>query len=130
MKKIKASFDQKDRIVCVTNQGCHEFYYQPVGSKKRILLFTTDEFSGSVFAYFRNKGRNMSDIGFSLTIKELYEFKKYRDHKLATVMKRIPGQVECVIRERTENERSHNQPIAARLPESLCFGLDDDERAA
>lgn len=90
MKKIKASFDQKDRIVCVTNQGCHEFYYQPVGSKKRILLFTTDEFSGSVFAYFRNKGRNMSDIGFSLTIKELYQFKEYHNRKLAAVMKRIP----------------------------------------
>ena len=38
MKKIKASFNQKDRIVCVTNQGCHELYYQPVGSKEICFL--------------------------------------------------------------------------------------------
>ena len=128
MKKIKASFDQKDRIVCVTNQGCHEFYYQPVGSKKRILLFTTDEFSGSVFAYFRNKGRNMSDIGFSLTIKELYQFKEYHNRKLAAVMKRIPGQVEYVIREHSEGERSNNMQAISRVSD-YCHS-DQDERAA
>ena len=72
----------------------------------------------------------MNDRGFSLTIKELYEFKKYHDHKLATAMKRIPGQVEYVIRERIENERSHNQPVAARLLVPLYFGHDGDERAA
>ena len=125
MKKIKASFDQKDRIVCVTNQGCHEFYYQPVGSKKRILLFTTDEFSGSVFAYFRNKGRNMSDIGFSLTIKELYQFKEYHNRKLAAVMKRIPGQVEYVIREHSEGERSNNMQAISRVSD-YCHS-DHDE---
>lgn len=129
MKKIKASFDQKDRIVCVTNQGCHEFYYQPVGSKKRILLFTTDEFSGSVFAYFRNKGRNMSDIGFSLTIKELYQFKEYHNRKLAAVMKRIPGQVEYVIREHSEGERSNNMQAIFRVSD-YCHSDHDDERAA
>ena len=128
MKKIKASFDQKDRIVCVTNQGCHEFYYQPVGSKKRILLFTTDEFSGSVFAYFRNKGRNMSDIGFSLTIKELYQFKEYHNRKLAAVVKRIPGQVEYVIREHSEGERSNNMQAISRVSD-YCHS-DHDERAA
>ena len=128
MKKIKASFDQKDRIVCVTNQGCHEFYYQPVGSKKRILLFTTDEFSGSVFAYFRNKGRNMSDIGFSLTIKELYQFKEYHNRKLAAVMKRIPDQVEYVIREHSEGERSNNMQAISRVSD-YCHS-DHDERAA
>ena len=128
MKKIKASFDQKDRIVCVTNQGCHEFYYQPVGSKKRILLFTTDEFSGSVFAYFRNKGRNMSDIGYSLTIKELYQFKEYHNRKLAAVMKRIPGQVEYVIREHSEGERSNNMQAISRVSD-YCHS-DHDERAA
>ena len=128
MKKIKASFDQKDRIVCVTNQGCHEFYYQPVGSKKRILLFTTDEFSGSVFAYFRNKGRNMSDIGFSLTIKELYQFKEYHNRRLAAVMKRIPGQVEYVIREHSEGERSNNMQGISGVSD-YCHS-DHDERAA
>lgn len=129
MKRIKASFDQKDRIVCVTNQGCHEFYYQPVGSKKRILLFTIDEFSGSVFAYFRNKGRNMSDIGFSLTIKELYQFKEYHNRKLTAVMKRIPGQVEYVIREHSEGERSNNMQAISRVSD-YCHSDHDDERAA
>lgn len=47
----------------------------------------------------------MNDRGFSLTIKEIYEFKKYHDHSLATVMKHILGQVEYVIRERSENEK-------------------------
>lgn len=130
MRKINAKYDNSDRVVCVSIPGKHEFYYQPTGTRERIWLFDTKDFSGSIFDYFRDKGRNMNDRGFSLTIKELYEFKKYHDHKLATVMKRIPGQVEYVIRERTENERSHNQPIAARLPEPLCFGCDDDERAA
>lgn len=130
MRKINAKYDNSDRVVCVSIPGKHEFYYQPASTRERIWLFDTKDFSGSIFDYFRDKGRNMNDRGFSLTIKELYEFKKYRDHKLATVMKRIPGQIEYVIRERTENERSHNQPIAARLPESLYFGRDDDERAA
>ncbi len=72
----------------------------------------------------------MNDRGFSLTIKELYEFKEYHNHKLATVMKRIPGQVEYVIRERSETESGRNKPIAPRLPECCCFENDDDERAA
>lgn len=129
MRKINAKYDNSDRVVCVSILGKHEFYYQPAGTRERIWLFDTKDFSGSIFDYFRDKGRNMNDRGFSLTIKELYEFKKYHDYKLATLMKRIPGQVEYVIREHTENERSHNQPIAARLPEPLYFGRDDDERA-
>ncbi len=72
MRKIRGNFNQKDRVVCVTDLGCHEFYYQPAGSKERMLLFTTDEFSGSIFAYFRDKSRNMNGRGFSLTVRELY----------------------------------------------------------
>lgn len=130
MKKIKASFDQKDRIVCVTNQSCHEFYYQPVGSKEHILLFMTHEFSGSVFTYFRSKGRNLSDIGFSLTIKELYEFKEYHNRKLAAVMKRIPSQVEYVLRERYEGKKTNNMQAISRVSDYCYSDHDDDECAA
>ena len=106
MKKIKASFNQKDRVVCVTGQGFHKFYYQPVGSKERIQLFTTDDFSGSVFDYFRDKGRNMNDRGFSLTIKELYEFKRFHNVKLTNVINRIPMKIDYVLRERIKTENA------------------------
>lgn len=114
MKKIKASFGQQDRIVCATNQGCHEFYYQPVGSKERILLFMTDEFSGSVFAYFRDNGRCMGGRGFSLTIKELYEdCKMYRNPKIGKIFDRLPGMIDYVLRENAEQKEQdkHNNKV-------------------
>ena len=130
MRKINAKYDNSDRVVCVSIPGKHEFYYQPADTRERIWLFDTKDFSGSIFDYFRDKGRNMNDRGFSLTIKELYEFKKYYDHKLATVMKRIPGQVEYAIRERSENERNRNLLVADHLLEKRRFSRYDDERAA
>ena len=111
MKKIKASFDQKDRVVCVTEQGYHEFYYQPVGSKTRILLFVTDEFSGSVWAYFRDRGRNMGGRGFSLTIRELYDFKLYHNAKLTRIINRIPVMIDYVLRERLEQKEAEKKTI-------------------
>ena len=99
MKKIKSNFDQKDRVVCVTEQGCHKFYYQPVGSKERILLFMTDEFSGSVFCYFRDHGRCLAHKGFSLTIKELYEFKSFHSKRLTKVINRIPIIIDYVLKD-------------------------------
>ena len=70
MKKIKATtINPKDRVICVTVHGAHEFYYQPVASKERIFLYATKDSSGSIFAYFRDRGRNLADRGFSLTIK-------------------------------------------------------------
>lgn len=72
----------------------------------------------------------MNDRGFSLTIKELYEFKEYHNHKLAGVIKRIPGQIEYVIRECSDNERDHNKLIVKHLPEYCYFDHDDVERAA
>lgn len=130
MKKIKASFDQKDRIVCVTNQGCHEFYYQPVGSKKRILLFMTNEFSGSVFAYFREKGRNINGRGLSLTLRELYEFKRFYNVKLTTVINRIPVMIDYVLRERPDQKEAEKKIITARkkVTYGRCYG--DRELAA
>lgn len=130
MKKIKASFDQKDRIVCVTNQGCHEFYYQPVGSKKRILLFMTDEFSGSVFAYFREKGRNINGREFSLTLRELYEFKRFYNVKLTTVINRIPVMIDYVLRERPDQKEAEKKTITARKKVTRGRYYEDRELAA
>lgn len=107
MKKIKSSINQKDRIICVTEHGYHEFYYQPAGTKKRTLIFDTNEFSGSVFAYFRDKGRSIDDRGFSLTmtIKELYEFKQFHNVKLSNVINRIPVMINHVLSEQFEDSR-------------------------
>lgn len=130
MKKIKASFDQKDRIICVTNPGCHEFYYQPVGSKERILLFMTDEFSGSVFAYFRDKGRNMKGRGFSLTIRELYEFKRFHNVKLTSVINRIPTMIDYVLRERLDLMESEKKTIMTNEEATHGNCYEDRELAA
>lgn len=111
MKKIKASFNQKDRVVCVTEQECHKFYYQPVGSREQILLFKTDEFSGSVFACFRDKGRNMNGRGFSLTIRELYEFKHFHNVKLTAVINRIPTMIEYVLHEQLDHKEAEKKPV-------------------
>lgn len=99
MKKIHACINQKDRIICEAIPGALVFYYQPAGTKDRVQLFATEAFSGSVWAFFRDHGRNMNDRGFSLTIKQLYEFKEYRNAKLAHIINRIPAQVEYVLRE-------------------------------
>ena len=103
MRKIKACIDQKDRVVCVTVPGGHEFYYQPSGSKERTLLFTSP-FSGSVFAYFRDKGRNMGGRGFSLTIREIYEFDRYYNVRLTAVVGKIPAAVDRILRRRVWEE--------------------------
>lgn len=120
MHKINAKFNQKDRVICVTVDGGHEFYYQPARSNDRILLFTMDKFSGSVFAFFRDKGRNLSDRGFGLTIKELYEFKDFKNPKLTRVIERIPGMIEYVLRERTTQKEDGEQIIVARSRNNDC----------
>lgn len=111
MKKIK-NVNQKDRVICVTLSGGHEFYYQPVNSKERIWLFETEDFSGSIFAYFRDNGRNIDGRGFSLTIKQVYEFKKFQNVKLCKLFTdRIPKMVEYVIRERLESKETNKHNI-------------------
>lgn len=106
MKKINnSSVNQKDRIVCVTVTGAHKFYYQPSKSKERLYLFATENFSGSVFAYFRDNGRCMGGRGFSLTIKELYEDRKmYRNPKIGKIFDRLPGMIDYVLRENAEQK--------------------------
>ena len=102
MKKINKKHDNKDRIICVYEIGKHRFYFQPVGTKERLWLFDTKNFSGSVFAFFRKYGRNLNDIGFSMTVKELYEIGNGRNVKINKILDRIPAQIESVLREREE----------------------------
>ena len=111
MKKIKhSSVNQKDRIVCVTVAGAHKFYYQPSKFKERLYLFTTKDFSGSIFAYFRDNGRCMGGRGFSLTIKELYEDRKmYRNPKIGKIFDRLPGMIDYVLRENTDMKEQIRQ---------------------
>lgn len=127
MKKIKSDFNQKDRVVCVTVQGGHEFYYQPVGSKERILLFVTDDFSHSVFAYFRDKGRNMTGRGFSITLKELYQFHDYHNVKLAHTLERIPIWIDYILK---NNPRILEQTAPVPVPVHTIIHERVDERAA
>lgn len=110
MKKIRANYDSKDRVICVTTEGQHSFYYQPTKEKVRYWLFSTKDFSGSIFAYFRKYGRCMDGNGFSLTIKEIYEFKSYGKNgksKLGRVFGRIPGQIEYVLHESVAKEEKY-----------------------
>lgn len=102
MKKIKAKHGNKDRIICVSETGKHKFYFQPAGTKERLWLFDTKNFSGSVFAFYRKYGRNLDDIGFSMTVKELYEIGNGHNVKINKILDRIPTQVEYVLREREE----------------------------
>lgn len=99
MKKINMKHDNKDRIICVSESGKHKFYYQPVGTKERLWLFDTKNFSGSVFAFFRKYGRCLDGIGFSMTVKEMYEIGNNHNAKLTKILDRIPAQVEYVLRE-------------------------------
>lgn len=131
MKKIKATINQKDRVVCVTIQGGHEIYYQPVCSKERILLFATKDFSGSAFAYFRDKGRNMNGRGFSLTIKELYELKGYyKNPKLTHIIERIPAMIEYVLLEHLESMEADKDNIVNRVQTARDTYLENSELAA
>lgn len=114
MKKIKSQVTPRDRIVCVTVTGAHKFYYQPYKSNERFYLFTTEDFSGSIFAYFRDNGRCMGGRGFSLTIKELYEDRKmYRNPKIGKIFDRLPGMIDYVLCEKAEQKEQikHNNTV-------------------
>lgn len=120
MKRIRAPHDNKDRIICVAMDGHHDFYYQPVGSKARYWLSGYD-FGGSVFDHFRSRGRNMEGRGFSLTIRELYGFRKWGNVKLAHQMERIPGQVDYVIQEYILGDQAAEKaPVPVRARHCEC----------
>lgn len=130
MKKIKSSsVNKKDRIVCVTVTGAHKFYYQPSKSKERLYLFTTEDFYGSVFAYFRDNGRCMDGRGFSLTINELYEDRKmYRNPKIGKIFDRLPGMIDYAISENTEQKKQVKNNNIVKNADKVIY--EDRELAA
>lgn len=129
MKKINAKFSQKDRVICVTEQGTHKFYYKPADSKERTLLFATD-FSRSVLDYFRNKGRSTDNNGYEITLRELYAFKDFHNHKLSKLMERIPGMIEYVIREYLTPEENCNSKAIVHKNKIIRKNMDNTELAA
>lgn len=102
MRKISVKHDNKDRIICVSESDKHKFYYQPVGTRARLWLFDTKNFSGSVFAFFRKYGRCLDGVGFSMTVREIYEVGNGHNVKINKILNRIPAQTEYVLRERDE----------------------------
>lgn len=102
MRKINMKHDNKDRIICVSESDKHKFYYQPVGTRFRLWHFDAKHFSGSVFAFFRKYGRCLDGIGFSMTVRELYEVGNGHNVKINKILDRIPAQTEYVLRERDE----------------------------
>ena len=81
MKKIKVPHDNKSRVICVNSPGKLDFWYQPADSAKRYWLME-HPFSGSIYAYFRDYGRKMNSPGFSLTLGEVYRFRKHNSVRL------------------------------------------------
>lgn len=77
MNRIKRRHSDKDRVVCVSIPSKQWFYYQPARGNHRVYLFET-EFSGSVFAYFRDRGRNP---------------------KIDFLLRRLPGAIDRALRE-------------------------------
>ncbi len=134
MKRIKATFQKNDRIVCMNVPGKHRLFYQPVGTNEQIWLLDTKEFSGSVFEYFRSKGKKMSNNCFSITINELYEFKKFKNYKLASLFDYLPKQIEYVIRERNgrENKYKTEKRKKTKSRDSVCdtYSYYDNEYVA
>lgn len=98
MKKVKEEHSNKDRIICVTIPNHLQFFYQAEGSRGREYLFETD-FSGSVFAYFRERGCKLSDQIFSISIRELYTFRDYHNVRLRKTLERLPILIDYVLRE-------------------------------
>lgn len=125
MKKISMKHDNKDRIICVSETGRHKFYFQPVGTKERIWLFDTKNFSGSVFAFFRKYGRNLDDIGFSMTLGELYKVGNGNNVKINKILERIPTQIEYVL---CECDKLTQQPC--KVVKVYNHHNNDSDRAA
>lgn len=100
MKRINAQVNSNDRVVISTAPGRLHFYYKEAGQGNRVYLYTSD-FSGSVFAFFRNGGR---------TIGELYRFNGWHNPKLAKVMERLPRMIEYAVTEAgTQDDWSYTE---------------------
>ena len=128
MKKIKMNHSNSDRIICVTTEGQHNFYYQPAKSKDRFWLVKCN-FSGSIFTYFRDKGRNMDGAGYSVTIREFYNF-RHENEKLGRLMDRLPDLINFVIKEHLNNAAVQTVPVIKYPNEHMPSNIHEDEIAA
>lgn len=128
MKKIKMNHSNSDRIICVTTEGQHNFYYQPFGMKDRYWLVKCN-FSGSIFTYFRDHGRNMEGAGYSVTIREFYNF-RHENVKLNRLMDRIPSLVDYVIKEHLNNVEVQKMPVIEYPHHHIASSTREDEIAA
>ena len=90
MKKMNKIVKNNDRITITKEPGYIHFYYQAAGQASKEYLYSM-EFSGSVFAYFRNNG---------ITIREMYEFNDWHNPKLAKVMDRLPKIINSLFTEK------------------------------
>ncbi len=89
MKRIRGIISNNDRITISAVQGMIHFYYQSSKTNDREYLFS-QKFSKSVNCYFGGQGK---------TIRELYSFHKWSNHKLSNVLTRIPIEIDYFMRE-------------------------------
>lgn len=118
MKKIKCMHSNKDRIICVSLRGQHEFFYQAAGFSEKYFLFTM-KFSISVFNYFRKYGQRISGHSFSLTLGELYHFNAHYNYKLSHLMEFLPKQVDYLLRDMAFKAFSCFRPSRFNIEEGL-----------
>lgn len=128
MKKIKMNHSNSDRIICVTTEGLHDLYYQPFKTKDRYWLARCN-FSGGIFTYFRDKGRNMDGMGYGLTIREIYS-SCHNNVKLNHLLNRIPSLIEYVIKEHLNDVVVQQPPVFAHPRHHVTSNTYEDEIAA
>jgi hypothetical protein len=125
MRKIKHNFHTKDRVICVALQGEIKFYYQAFGTRERIDLFKDFiPYSGSLFNYFRQRGRCLSDRGFSLTLNELYERKKYENVKLAKLFDRLPSAIDRALSECSKHNEQVKYTSIVKNADKVIYDLE------
>ena len=128
MKKIKTQVNPKDRIICVTFAGSHKFYFQSYKSKEQLCLFDKRR-SPSIYSFFKDYGVCLNGLGYSITLKQFYEHRNmYRNHKLKELFDRLPGMIDYVLRENTEqNEQGKGNN---RVKNARKINFEDHEFAA
>lgn len=121
MKKIKCMHSNKDRIICVSTRGQHEFFYQAAASSEKIPVLTM-KFSPSIFNYFRKYGHRISGDSFSLTVGELYHFNAHYNYRLSHLMELLPKKIDHVLREIPFKEFSCSSLYHSNIQENFRTG--------
>ena len=128
----------RNRLTALVEQLHIAVRIQPVAADMQIrpdlcrTAYANQRNHASVFAFFRKYGRNIDDIGFSMTLRELYAAGNDHNVKINKVLDRIPAQVDYVLRER-DGFVQMPYTVAKATPCEVHFSEDryrDDERAA